>query len=167
MTLSEAQQLISTPLLSTTPQQHWADLGCGSGLFSRALLNLLPEKSIVHAIDQTNQSFEESSIKFKKLNFISDPLDLPALNGILMANSLHFVKDKLSLLHRLRGNMVKDGIFILVEYDMDVSNAWVPYPLLYSTAISLFKHVGYKSFEKIAEHQSLFNRAKIYSLYIS
>lgn len=167
MTLSEAQQLISTPFLLTATQQHWADLGCGNGLFSKALLSLLPTGSIVHAIDQTNQSFKESSIKFKKLNFINDPLDLPLLNGILMANSLHYVKDKLSLLGRLRGSMVKDGSFILVEYDMDVSNTWVPYPLLYSTAISLFKQVGFKSFEKIAERQSIFNRAKIYSLHIS
>jgi len=121
----------------------------------------------VHAIDQTKQSFKESSIKFKKLNFVDDPLNLPPLSGILMANSLHYVKDKLTLLGRLRGSMVKDGSFILVEYDMDVSNTWVPYPLLYSTAISLFKQVGFKSFKKIAERQSIFNRAKIYSLHIS
>ena len=166
MTLTEAKQLISTSLLSPNPEQQWADLGCGNGLFSRALLNILPERSVVYAIDQTTQSFKESEIRFKKLNFANDPLNLPPLSGILMANSLHFVNDKLSLLHRLRESLQVDGSFILIEYDMDASNTWVPYPLSYSSAIKLFKQVGFSSIEKIAEQQSIFNKSKIYSLHI-
>lgn len=167
MTLPDAQQLISSPSLSTEPHQQWADLGCGDGLFSKALLSLLPTGSIVHAIDQTPQTFLETHIKFQKLNFEKEDLELPLLNGILMANSLHFIKDKQTLLERLKNNLLPTGSFILIEYDLLVANRWVPYPLNYMAAIKLFKAAGFDSIEKIGERKSLFNNSTIYSLHIS
>lgn len=166
MTLAEAQQLISSPSLSTEPHQQWADLGCGDGLFSKALLSLLPTGSIIHAIDQTRQTFTEPDIKFHTLNFEKEDLELPLLNGILMANSLHFVKDKSVLLLRLKNNLLPTGSFILVEYDLSLANRWVPYPLNYLSVVNLFKEVGFTSIEKIGERKSVFNNATMYSLYI-
>lgn len=166
MTLSEAQQLISSPSLPTEPNQQWADLGCGDGLFSKALLALLPEGSIVHAIDKTTKTFSDPNIKFQKLNFEKDKLELPLLNGILMANSLHFIKDKYSLLRRLKSNLRPAGSFILIEYNLSVANRWVPYPLNYVAAVNLFKEVGFDSIEKMGERKSVFNNTTMYSLYI-
>jgi ubiquinone/menaquinone biosynthesis C-methylase UbiE len=166
VTLSEAQQLVSSSSLSTEPRQQWADLGCGDGLFSRALLKLLPTRSIVHAIDQTNQTFTEPEIKFHKLNFEIDDLQLPLLNGILMANSLHFINNKLSLLQRFKSNLLPSGSFVLVEYDLAVANRWVPYPLNYGAALKLFSEAGFTSIEKISAHKSVFNNTTMYSLHI-
>jgi trans-aconitate methyltransferase len=166
VTLSEARQLISSPSLPTDLNQQWADLGCGDGLFSKALLTMLPEGSIVHAIDQTRQSFSEPNIKFQKLNFEKDELVLPLLNGILMANSLHFIKDKIFLLRKLKNNLLRGGSFILIEYDLSVANPWVPYPLNYIAAIGLFKEAGFDLIEKIGERKSVFNSTTIYSLHI-
>lgn len=166
MTLSEAKQLISSPSLPTDQNQQWADLGCGDGLFSKALLTILPEGSIVHAIDQTQQTFSEPNIEFHRLNFEKDNLELPLLNGILMANSLHFIKDKSSLLRRLKNNLLPGGSLILIEYDLATSNRWVPYPLKIEAAINLFTEVGFGSIRKIGERKSAFNNTTMYSLHI-
>jgi ubiquinone/menaquinone biosynthesis C-methylase UbiE len=166
LTLLEAQDLIASPLISKEPRQQWADLGCGDGLFSKALLTMLPDGSIVHAIDQTRQSFSDPNIKFQKLNFEKDELVLPLLNGILMANSLHFIKDKIFLLRKLKNNLLPGGSFILIEYDLSVANRWVPYPLNYIAAIGLFKEAGFGSIEKITERKSVFNSTTMYSLHI-
>ncbi len=166
MTLTEAQQLIKSPSLSIKSRQQWADLGCGDGLFSKALIGLLPTGSMVHAIDQTPQTFSEPEIKFHKLNFEKEDLTLPLLHGILMANSLHFIKDKPALLQRLKSNLLPTGSFILIEYDLSVSNRWVPYPLNYLSAMKLFREAGFNSIEKIGERKSVFNMATMYSLFI-
>lgn len=166
MTLSEAKQLISSPSLPTDQNQQWADLGCGDGLFSKALLTILPEGSIVHAIDQTQLTFSEPNIEFHRLNFEKDNLELPLLNGILMANSLHFIKDKSSLLRRLKDNLLPGGSSILIEYDLATANRWVPYPLKIEAAINLFTEVGFGSIRKIGERKSVFNNTTMYSLHI-
>ena len=50
-----------------------------------------------------------------------------------MANSLHFVRDKAPLLAQLRTHLRPAGSLLLVEYNVDRGNPWVPYPLAYPT----------------------------------
>ena len=54
MQLSEAIELIQKINIPGNKPQVWADLGCGDGLFTRALATLLPEGSIIHAVDKVN-----------------------------------------------------------------------------------------------------------------
>ncbi|QEC51850.1 methyltransferase family protein [Anseongella ginsenosidimutans] len=163
MTLDEARKLIAVPALHAGGPQEWADLGCGPGLFSRALLSLLPDASRIHAVDNRFYDFEEAGIQFIKADFEQDVLPLPALNGIMMANSLHFVNNKLRLLRKLKMQLRPGSIFILVEYDKAWPNPWVPYPLKFSSAGKLFQEAGLGPLEKIAERKSVYSRAKIYS----
>mgnify|MGYP002361559137 CR=1 FL=1 len=52
MELSEATILIENDYLAPSGAAEWADLGCGSGLFTYALAQLLHAGSVVHAVDK-------------------------------------------------------------------------------------------------------------------
>jgi SAM-dependent methyltransferase len=163
MTLADAKKLIENNRLKTVMPQNWADLGSGNGLFSKALLSLLPGKSVVYATDKQPFTFPGTAIQFLEKDFEKDELSLPLLDGILMANSLHFVKNKLVFLKEIKKHLLPAAVFLLVEYDIETPNRWVPYPLSYSSAESLFKQAGFDSIEKINERRSVYNSAKIYS----
>jgi SAM-dependent methyltransferase len=90
----------------------WADLGSGTGAFTLALRELVGEDATIHAVDRDRGSLDELGRAYARRfgaadalhlvqQDISDALSLPPLDGVLMANSLHFFKDKL-LLRRVR-----------------------------------------------------------------
>ena len=143
-----------------------ADLGCGQGLFSLALASLLPPESTVYAVDKVLPipglagDFNKVVIRELELDFEKNRLELRELDGILMANSLHYIEDKTALLGRLISCMKPEGRFLVVEYDTAVSNRWVPFPIGFSRLQQLFKERGFMTTKKIAmEKASLFNRA--------
>ena len=80
---------------------HWADLGCGSGLFTFALAHLLKPGSSVQGVDIILPRFnfdlqpEGVEIGSMQLDFVADELPFQNLDGILMANSLYYVEDKI------------------------------------------------------------------------
>ncbi|TDW97624.1 class I SAM-dependent methyltransferase [Dinghuibacter silviterrae] len=155
MTLQNAITLLG-PLDNTRPQK-WADLGCGTGLFTRALATLLHPESTIYAIDKTRQDLPKG-ILFLQKNFEKDPLGLPPLDGILMANSMHYVKDKGTLIRRLQPPR-----FIIVEYDTQKSNPWVPYPIGKEQLKGFFKDMGYDQFNLLGDRPSAFGRARMYA----
>ena len=163
MTLSDAKALINCDQLNASQPQTWFDLGCGAGLFSKALHTLLPQGSLIYAVDQQPATFNSKEIKFLQLDFVKDKLPVYSVHGIIMANSIHFVKDKAQFLERIKKHLLIDGSFLLVEYDMEVSNKWVPYPLSFLAATTLFKKVGFEFANKISERASIFNDQRIYS----
>ncbi|MGB3076692.1 MAG: methyltransferase domain-containing protein [Chitinophagales bacterium] len=173
MDLHQAISLIDHDALSKKTISAWADLGCGSGLFTNALCGLLGHGCIVYAIDKNlnvlNTITSPTSVQIKKIkaDFILDELPVPTLNGILMANSLHYVKDKKALLAKLQQYLKKDAVFLIVEYDTTVSNQWVPFPINFQALGTLFSASGYHAIQKIKEQPSIYNRANIYSAIIS
>ena len=72
-------------------------------------------------------------------------LDLPPLDGIVMANSLHFQREKDPVLQLVRSYLRPGGRLVLVEYNVDQGNRWVPYPLLYGTWEALAQRNGFAS----------------------
>jgi len=163
MTLSDAKALINCDTLNVAQPQTWFDLGCGAGLFSNALHALLPHGSLIYAVDKQRATFNAEGIKFLQLDFVKDKLHVSSLDGILMANSIHFVKDKAQFLTRIKKHLLFSGAFLLVEYDMKTSNKWVPYPITLPLAITLFEQAGFEFVYKISERTSLFNDQQIYS----
>jgi len=124
----------------------WSDLGAGPGAFTLALADLLPAGSTIHAVDKDRSALAENERAYARwgrgrdlpalqthaADFTKD-LALPSLDGIVMANSLHFVKDKAPVLSRVRSMLKPGAPLILIEYDADSGNPWVPYPLSFET----------------------------------
>lgn len=147
----------------------WTDLGCGSGLFTRALATLLPSGSCIYAVDQNMKGFIASPEVIDvrvipvEMDFESDDFPFNNLDGILMANSLHFVEDKMKLIRKLESTFHGSGIFIVVEYDTDVANHWVPFPVSYLSLQKFFRLAGYSTITGLGERPSAFNRGNLYA----
>ncbi|MDO6432981.1 class I SAM-dependent methyltransferase [Flavitalea sp. BT771] len=166
MTLREAIALIdaATPLLPSAHPQHWADLGCGTGLFTEALTHLLPLQSTVYGVDTNPRLRQTAHMIPIKADFVKDDLPLRDLDGILMANSLHYVKDKPSLLDKLSACMRPGSPVLIVEYDTDQAvSTWVPYPVSYASLTKLFITAGYKQVKKLGQRPSAYGRANMYA----
>jgi trans-aconitate methyltransferase len=168
MTIDEATQLISSSNLLPTPS-YWADLGCGGGIFSYALAGLLPEGSRITCIDQEPQQIEPSingvSLRFEKAKIEKMVFAPRSLDGILMANALHYVKDQPGFIERLESFLSPTASFLIVEYDTDLSNRWVPYPISFSRLQHLFK--DYSDVKKLGERPSVYGRANLYACQIT
>jgi trans-aconitate methyltransferase len=166
MTLREAIALIDAakPLLPAAHPQYWADLGCGTGLFTEALAHLLPSQSTVYGVDTKPGLRQTTHIIPIKADFVKDDLPLSNLDGMLMANSLHYVKDKPALLEKLSAYMRPGSPMIIVEYDTDQAvSTWVPYPLSYAAFSKLFITAGYQHVKKLGQRPSAYGRAHIYA----
>jgi len=121
----------------------WAELGSGEGAFTLALADLLGPGARIVSVDRDGRSlrrqrqamearFRDAMVEYRQADF-TRPLDLSALDGIVMANSLHFVRRKEPVLAAVRGWLRPGGRLVLVEYDADRGNPWVPHPLSYAT----------------------------------
>ena len=166
MTLREAIALIDAakPLLQHAHPQQWADLGCGTGLFTEALTHLLPAQSTVYGVDTNPRLRQTTHIIPIKADFVKDDLPLGNLDGMFMANSLHYVKDKPALLEKLSAYMRPGSPMIIVEYDTDQAvSTWVPYPLSYTSLTKLFTSAGYPHIHKLGQRPSAYGRANIYA----
>jgi SAM-dependent methyltransferase len=145
---------------------EWADLGSGEGAFTLALADLLGPGGSIHTIDRDGMALdvqlEALRDRFPSVGvtpLVADfatPLSLPPLDGIVMANSLHFERDKLSVLRLIGGYLRPGGRFILVEYDADRGNPWVPYPLSYRTWEKLSAEADLRDTRRLASVPSRF-----------
>jgi ubiquinone/menaquinone biosynthesis C-methylase UbiE len=173
MELEDAISLIHTDALIQNTQKTWADLGCGKGLFTQALADQLYEGSTVYAIDKNMSSFNINSfpnhvtIKAVESDFVYDDLNIESLDGILMANAFHFVNDKKSFIKKMIPYFREAPVFLMVEYETDLPNPWVPYPLRFDTLKNLFKELGFSAVKKISEKKSLYRSGILYSVLIT
>ena len=144
----------------------WADLGSGEGAFTLALADLLGASGRIYSVDRNRRALEAQAralrTAFPRVSTtqvvadFSRRLDLPLLDGIVMANSLHFERDKAAVLGLVRGYLKPEGRLLLVEYDSDEGNHWVPYPLSYPTWASLATEAGFRDTRRLASVPSRF-----------
>ena len=172
MELGEATRLIRdgvAVIKKDKKTQRWADLGSGEGLFTEALASILPSGSEVYAVDNDSRALNKIPDRINgtvlhkvTADFIASNLHVTELNGIVMANSLHFVKDKAALLSKLKEKTI-DGRIIIVEYERDTSNPWIPYPLNFQELEILAKSVGFTQVTKLATAESQYHPGGIYA----
>jgi trans-aconitate methyltransferase len=146
----KARMLLSPALAQTTGV--WADLGCGDGVFTRLLAELLPVGSLVYAVDRDaaalrrlQQALAVSdtgvTVHLRQADF-THPLDLSPLDGMLLANSLHFVRHKESTMRSLVPLLKPAGRLVVIEYNTRRGNGAVPFPLPEEEFLALAATVG-------------------------
>lgn len=133
---------------------RWADLGAGGGAFTFALADLLGPAAHIAAVDRDAGSLRtiapEMGRRFPATRLtvvvadFTKPLALAALDGIVMANSLHFVRDKRPVLANVRSMLRPGGSLIVVEYGADRGNPWVPHPFSYPRWEQLAAEAGFE-----------------------
>jgi ubiquinone/menaquinone biosynthesis C-methylase UbiE len=168
MKITEAAILIEPGIQNKIPNATWADLGCGSGTFTKALASLLMEHSKIYAVDKVDQPMKSPNenkveIEFIRLDFINEALPFVNLDGILMANALHYVKEKDVLIKKLTKHLKPAGQFIIIEYETENSNQWVPYPINFKKLQKAFSVAGFSEVIKISERKSIYQAGKMYA----
>jgi SAM-dependent methyltransferase len=136
MTTREAADLLRPAIRGQ--EGTWADLGAGSGTFTKALVELLGPAARVRAVDRDGAALARlerwaqknaPGVKAVEADFTRS-VRLPAnLDGMLFANALHFVENAAEVLARLSTLLRPGGRVVLVEYDGRGPSRWVPYPL--------------------------------------
>jgi SAM-dependent methyltransferase len=147
----------------------WADLGAGDGTFTRALAKLLGPDSWIYAVDRDASAIaaierwavkEAPNVVPVAADFTRE-LDLPGLgetklDGMLLANALHFVRDAGVVLTRLVASVRPGGRVVLVEYDRRAASRWVPYPIPITQLPALATSTGLSTPMITATRPSLF-----------
>jgi ubiquinone/menaquinone biosynthesis C-methylase UbiE len=134
----------------------WADLGAGTGNFTWALRDLLGSQGTIYALDRDHRAIERqraaiaqaaepgATIVPLQADF-THPLQLPSLDGVLMANALHFVRDQPAALALIAGYMRPGGRLLLIEYELKEALAWVPFPVPFERFQALAAQIGLAS----------------------
>jgi hypothetical protein len=168
MKISEAADLIRARVIEWGRPQSWCDLGCGSGTFTAALAGLLASCSTIHAfdldqtaLDRIRDQYDGVAIHKVLADLRSPSLRLPQVDGILMANSLHFIEDQPLFLRKLLPVAER---FLIVEYERSRPTRWGPYPVGFERLRELFIDAGVERVEKLATSASRFG-GTIYSAF--
>jgi tRNA A58 N-methylase Trm61 len=168
MTHEEATALLRHA--DITPGGTWADLGAGTGTFTRALAELLGSSGTVHAMDQDKRALTQlqnlsgkglttksATVITQQKNFTKS-LDLKNLDGILLANALHFVRDQRHVLENLSSYLKPDGKLVIIEYELQQANPWVPFPLSFARLKTLATNAGLPEPVRVMTRPSSYHR---------
>ena len=149
----------------------WTDLGAGRGTFTLALATLLGPTGQVYAFERDAAAIdaleriarrrdrdERALIEVVRGDFTTARLPLEDNDGILMANSLHYVADdeQAPLLARLREGLGEQGVLLVVEYDNRSRSRWVPFPISFDRLASVARGAGLSTPKVIGRRDSAF-----------
>lgn len=156
------------------PGGRWADLGAGTGAFTLALADLLGPGGRIVAVDRDPGALRDNArlvaARFPDVTLetqvadLTRPLSLPELDGLVAANSLHYVpRDRqVAVVAALASHLRDGGRFVLVEYDADRGNPYVPHPFSYPSWERLAAAAGLSDTQPLGRIPSRFLGA-IYS----
>lgn len=131
----------------------WADFGSGTGAFTLALADCLGPGGQIYSIDKSsndlreqervmNGRFPQTRVTYLTADYTRH-LNLPPLDGILSANALHFQRRKDSIVQQLYSYLRPGGRLVVVEYNVDRGNMWVPHPFSFPTWQTIASRNGF------------------------
>lgn len=146
------------------PGGVWADLGAGTGNFTYALRELLGPSGAIYAVDRDGKAMRRqhellaragpgAAITPIQADF-TRPLELPELDGALLANALHFIRDQAAALMLIAGYLKPGGRVLLVEYDVRRAIPWVPFPVPFERFQTLVAGAGLGDITKLGSRVS-------------
>ncbi len=148
----------------------WADVGAGTGTFTRALAELIGEDGRVYAIDNDPRALrrlarEVAGAGRRVVAVQGDMTDLAAirelngvvLTGALFANALHFTDRPERVLSRTAERLGPDGRIVVIEYDRAEPNPWVPHPLPFDRLCEVARVAGLRAPERVAQRASRYH----------
>src|SRR5262245_12598072 len=134
------------------PGGAWADLGAGTGNFSWALAELVGPHGTIYAVDRDAKAVRQIQERIAREDpgaaivplqaDFTRPLDLPPLDGVLLANALHFIRGQETTLALAAGYLRPGGRLLLVEYDLRIPLPWTPFPVSFVHFQSLAAGAG-------------------------
>jgi ubiquinone/menaquinone biosynthesis C-methylase UbiE len=137
---------------------RWLELGCGEGAFTLALAELLGEAGRILATDidrralsrlsEAARSRRSAGLRDARIDraivSLSDTLPRGPFDGVLAANVLHFVRERSAVLAAIHRVLVPGGRLIVVEYDADRGNPWVPHPFSFERWTDMARDAGFE-----------------------
>ena len=159
------------------PGGSWADIGAGEGAFTLALADLLGPGGRIVAVDRDaaalSRAAEAIAERFPATELTTVVADFTGpsrldrtgeLDGLVAANSLHFVpRDRqIDVVRALAAQLRPGGRFVVVEYDADRGNPWVPHPFAFASWVRMAEAAGLAGTERTGRVPSRFLGA-IYS----
>ena len=150
----------------------WADFGSGTGAFTLALAELIGPSGVLHSIERDeyavrqqqrafHEQFSDRRVHYHVADF-TRPIDLAPLDGLVIANALHFYREPLFIVQTLKSHLKPGGHFIVVEYNVTQGNTAVPYPISYERWVELANAAGFTQTQLLATRPSRFLK-EIYS----
>lgn len=145
---------------------RWLELGAGEGAFTLALADLLGAGGEILAIDRDRRALDRAEsevgrrfpavdVQTRRADF-RDLLPTGPFDGVLAANSLHFVTDPVEVLGHVRQVLRPGGRLIVVEYDADRGNPWVPHPFSSARFPAIAEGAGFTGAREIGRVPSRF-----------
>jgi tRNA A58 N-methylase Trm61 len=156
------------------PGGAWADFGSGTGAFTLALADLIGPAGVIYSIERDRSAlaqqersmrdrFPNTIVHYRVADFTQPIRDsVPAFDGIVMANALHFQRNPRPIVQLLKSYLHSQGRFIIVEYNIEQGNSAVPYPVPYRMWEELAQRCGFTHTQLLMTRPSRFLK-EIYS----
>ncbi len=143
--------------LHLRPGMRVADLGAGTGYFSRYLATAVGDNGTVFAVDpepalvthlRERAEYEHTPNVIPILASADNPrLPVGAVDVVLIVDTVHHIDDRINYLRRLRRGLTAGGRVVVIDFKKDMEIPVGPPPehrLARAQVVEEFRHAGYR-----------------------